>query len=196
MFTTTAAFLRIGTNKICSAPFNFDIEAVLAVFVWRWISATEANIIGWVEGAVNQDNFLVSSEAPSENERFSHSVVDIFRSFNQSVDQISQLNWDNDVQYATFMTALAKLVGNGLARYCELLERMFNKEMDRLTPEQESQLTQSRQEKWVRLAKDALTSKEKVEPFQFLPEVGVFSVVQRLIPLMLVFSVLCQAQRY
>ena len=70
------------------------------------------------------------------------------------------------------MTALSKSYGIGLARYCEAIEQMFTKEMDRLSPAQEAVLTQSKQEKWMQLAKDAWNNKEKVEPFQFYPEVS------------------------
>ncbi|EEQ33228.1 C2 domain-containing protein [Microsporum canis CBS 113480] len=126
-------------------PFPFHIEELLADFVWRWIQATDAKVNDWVNQAVKQDDFKV-------------------------VDQIVQLNWDDDVGYAKFMTAISRSIGNGMARYCEILEGMFSREMDRLTPEQEAAARQTKQEKWMQMAKDAWTSKEKVEPFQFFPE--------------------------
>ena len=70
------------------------------------------------------------------------------------------------------MTALAKIIGAGITRYCEIAEQKFIREMDRLTPEQEAASNQSRQEKWMQLAKDAWSNKEKIEPFQFFPEVS------------------------
>ena len=72
------------------------------------------------------------------------------------------------------MTAISKSIGAALARYCELIEMTFSKEMDRLSPEQEAAALQTRQEKWMQLAKDAWTNKEKVEPFQFLSEVKLY----------------------
>lgn len=137
---------------------------------------TEASVPDWVDQAIKQDSFLVRIEykdqIPSEDERHSVSVIDIFSSFNQTIDRIVQLNWDDDLQYAKFMTALTKVVGIGTARYCEVLEQMFSKEMDRLTPEQEAAANQSKQEKWLQVAKDAWNNKEKIEPFQFFPEVS------------------------
>jgi len=148
---------------------------LLAVFVWRWIAMTDEKITGWVEGAVREDMFAVRTstphQPPTEDERHSVSVIDIFRSFHEAMEQVVQLNWDNDLQYAKFMTAMSKSIGSGVSRYCELLEQLFIKEMDRMTPEQEAVMLQSRQEKWIRMAKDALASKERAEPFQFLPEV-------------------------
>lgn len=136
---------------------------------------TDASILGWVEGAVKQDDFTV--RAPQDgtdaiDQRHSVSPVDMFRSFTQTIDQIVKLEWDDDFQYAKFMTGISKSIGLGIAKYCELLEQMFIKEMDRMTPEQEAASRQTRQEKWMQMAKETWTSKEKVEPFQFLPEVS------------------------
>lgn len=175
--TTTTANQRYINNAI-SVAFAFHIEGDLAEFVWRWIRMTESSILDWVNQAVKQDNFHVrtdNSEIPTEDQRHSLSVIDIFSSFNQTIDRIVQLNWDDDLQYAKFMTALAKVVGAGVSRYCELLEQKFSKEMDRLTPEQEAARNKSTQEKWLSLAKDAWNNKEKIEPFNFFPEVCVCS---------------------
>ena len=136
---------------------------------------TDQKIVDWVDQAIKQDQFKVRTELkdqiPTEDERHSDSVIDIFRSFNQTIDPVVQLNWDDDLQYAKFMTALARVIGTGIARYCEVVELRFTKEMDRLTPEQEAAANQTRQEKWVQLAKDAWSNREKIEPFQFFPEV-------------------------
>lgn len=165
---------RIHADALPGRQFAFHIEGLLQDFVWRWIEMTDANLVGWVENAVKQDSFSLGSEHPDQilmdDERHSVSVVDIFRSFNQSIEQIVNLNWDDDLQYAKFMTTLSKAIGVGLSRYCELVEQKFSKEMDRLTPEQEAAARQTRQEKWMQLAKDAWSNKEKIEPFQFLPE--------------------------
>src|SRR5262249_18479597 len=107
-----------------------------------------------------------------EEQRHSVSVFDVFRSFKECKDQIAELNWDVPYQHAKFMTAVAKAIAMGVAKYCELVEQKFAKEMDRLTPEQESAMARSQQEKWIQMAKNAFSGKEKVEPFQFFPEVS------------------------
>ncbi len=165
---------RIHSDCLPEVAFAFHIEGLLADFVWRWISMTEASMVDWVDQAIKQDNFGVRSgdgDMPTEDQRHSVSVIDIFSSFNQTIDKIVDLKWDDDHQYAKFMTALAKVVGAGIARYSEVLEQKFTKEMDRLTPEQEAARNQSTQEKWLSLAKDAWNNKDKIEPFQFFPEV-------------------------
>lgn len=166
---------RIHHAALPDRPFAFHIEDVLADFVWRWIRVADEKMVGLVDQAIKQDQFQVRSEHPeqpaTDDERHSVSVIDIFRLLNQTADQIFQLEWDDDVQYAKFMTALSKSFGNGLARYCEVIEQRFSKEMDRLSPAQEAAAAQTKQEKYWQLAKDAWNNKEKIEPFQFYPEV-------------------------
>jgi SOS response regulatory protein OraA/RecX len=157
-----------------SAQFPFHVEDVLEGFVWKWIHLTEKKVVEWVEQALRQDHFEVhngDTAVASEDARHSVSVIDIFRSFNQVVEQMMELNWADEFQYAKFMTALSKSTGRGVARYCEAVEQMFAKEMDRLSPDQEAALNQTTQEKLMQFAKDAWASKEKIEPFQFFPRV-------------------------
>ncbi|EMD59501.1 hypothetical protein GGP41_004456 [Bipolaris sorokiniana] len=163
---------RIHSDALPGKNFAFSIEDQLQDFVWRWIQMTDENLTGWVDNAFKADSFQIESQnpIPMDDERHSVSVVDVFRSFNQSIEQIVALNWDNDVHYAKFMTALSKSIGTALARYCELVEQKFAREMDRLTPEQEAAANQTRQEKWLSTVKDFYSQKEKIEPFQFYPE--------------------------
>lgn len=178
-------------------PFAFPIEDVLADFVWRWIRMADETVVSIVDNAIKQDKFEVHMDhpdhIPSDAERHSSSVVDIFTFFNQTAEKIFQLDWDNEVHYAKFMTAMSKSFGVALGRYCEVLDQTFNKEMDRLSPAQEAAAQQTKQEKWMQLAKDAWNNKEKIEPFQFYPEVR-----SRLGPLKskLMFAVIRQTQRY
>ncbi|KAG0650637.1 Glucose-insensitive transcription 1 [Hyphodiscus hymeniophilus] len=165
---------RIHHAALPDRPFAFHIEDVLADFVWRWIHVADGKMVDLVDQAIKQDQFQVRSEHPeqpaTDDERHSVSVIDVFRLLNQTADQIFQLEWDDDVQYAKFMTALSKSFGIGLARYCEVIEQRFSKEMDRLSPAQEAAASQTKQEKYWQLAKDAWNNKEKIEPFQFYPE--------------------------
>ncbi|KAM3086595.1 hypothetical protein ACMFMG_000722 [Clarireedia jacksonii] len=165
---------RIHHDSLPDRPFAFNIEDLLADFVWRWVRTAESKVVDLVDQAIKQDQFQVRSDhpdnIPTDDERHSVSIIDLFRLFNQMADQIFQLDWADKVQHAKFMTALSKSFGIGLARYCEVVEGKFSREMDRLSPAQEAALTQSKQEKWMQLAKEAWNNKEKIEPFQFYPE--------------------------
>ncbi|RMZ78361.1 hypothetical protein DV738_g3841, partial [Chaetothyriales sp. CBS 135597] len=174
LYKDLSEFRRVYADALPHIEFPYKLEDLLADFVWRWIKITEEQVIGWVANAVGQDDFSVrtkeAGQVPTEDQRHSVSVIDIFKSFNQIVEQVAQLNWDDDLTYAKFMTAVAKAVGNGVTKYCDLVDQMFSKEMDRLTPEQEAAATMSRQEKWMQLAKDAWNNTQRVEPFQFYPQ--------------------------
>ena len=139
-------------------------------------------MLDWIEGAVAHDDFQVRQDPkekeqglpPTDDERHSQSAADVYRIFNQSIEQIVKLEWDDDLQYAKFMTAMSKSIGKGVSRYCELLEGKFVKEMDRQTPEQEMRAQQTQKEKWIAAARDFYQTGgkggEKIEPFQFWPE--------------------------
>ncbi|KAH8692430.1 C2 domain protein [Talaromyces proteolyticus] len=169
-----AAIRRLHRDALPGSPFPVPIEDLLSTFVWQWVRQVDDKIMEWVEQAAAKDAYTVrsgeTSNLPEDELRHSVSAIDIFRSFNQVVEELVNLGWDDDYQYAKFMTALSKSIGRGIAKYCELLEQSFIKEMDRLSPDQEASLVQSRQEKLMQLAKEAWNYKEKIEPFQFLTE--------------------------
>ena len=172
----------VHSQALKGREFGFHIEGLLQDFVWRWISMTDAKIVDWIEGAVAQDEFHVRQDPgdaeqglpPTDDERHSQSAADVYRIFNQSIEQIVKLEWDDDLQYAKFMTAMSKSIGKGVFRYCELLEGKFVKEMDRQTPEQEMRAQQTQKDKWMSYAKDFYQTGgkggEKIEPFQFWPQ--------------------------
>jgi len=162
---------RIHRDALPDVDFAFHIEGSLADFVWRWIRTADSRMPDFVDQAIAHDKFEVRSENPTDEERHSVSVIDIYRLFNETIDQIFQLEWDDDVHHAQFMTALSKSVGVGLARYCEVLEQKFTFEMARAPSTNEVQPTQTK-ERWMQLAKDVWNNKEKIEPFQFYPEVS------------------------
>lgn len=171
---------RIYGDAVSGAKFPVRFEDLLAGFVWRWLKTIDSSVIGWVDAAIREDHFALKireeeGREPLDSERHTSSVVDMFRSFNQPVDFLRKLDWGDEFQYANFMTALSKILGKGVARYCEVLEKLFTFEMDKPTVEQEVVAAQTRQQKWMALAREAWTNKDKIEPFQFAPEVWVYS---------------------
>lgn len=156
-----------------AVSFDFDLENVLAPFVWRWVASLDTKVLDWTVEAFSQDTFetqaQLGDDTPTDQERHSVSAMDIFRIFTQCVDQLLSLEWGDDLQHAQFMTAASKAIGASVAKYCELVEQQFVKEMDQLTPEQEVAARQTLQEKWLQVAKEALATKDKIEPFQFSP---------------------------
>jgi SOS response regulatory protein OraA/RecX len=164
---------RIFSEAHPTTQFPVSLEEFLVEFPWRWVQTIDSKVIGWVDAAVQHDDIMakVPEGEILGDERHTSSAVDIFRSFNQPIDYLKKLEWQDDFQYAKLMTAMAKILGKGISRYCEVLEKLFTFEMDRSTPEQEAARSQTTQQKWMAIAKDAWSNKEKVQPFQFAPEV-------------------------
>ncbi|KAK2591827.1 hypothetical protein QQS21_010466 [Conoideocrella luteorostrata] len=165
---------RIHLESLPSLPFEFNIENLLVDFVWRWIHAAETRMTDLVEQAIKHDQFQVRTQSveqiPADCERHSVSVIDLFMLFNQTVDKVFNLQWDNDEHHARFMTALSRSISAGIGRYCDIVEQRFTKEMDRLSADELAAQGRTTQEKWMQYAKDAWSNKERAEPFQFYPE--------------------------
>ncbi|KAI1504380.1 hypothetical protein F5X99DRAFT_38084 [Biscogniauxia marginata] len=167
---------RIHRSSLPNRPFTFDVEELLVGFVWRWIHNAEERAEDFVNQAIKQDPFQVRGHGPGhislDSERHSHSIIDMFQLFHQTTDQVFQLEWDNDVHHARFMTALSKIFANGIAQYCEIVDQRFVKEMDTPRPNEKeaAAAAQTTQGRFMQYAKDAWSAKDKIEPFQFYPE--------------------------
>ncbi|OAA73985.1 C2 domain containing protein [Cordyceps fumosorosea ARSEF 2679] len=174
LYKELVAIRRIHHDYLPTKAFAFNIENLLVDFVWRWIRVAEGKMSDYVDQAIKQDQFQVRTahvdHIVRDSERHSVSVIDLFMLFNQTVDQVFKLEWDNDEHHARFMTALARSFSAGLGRYCEVIEQRFTKEMDRPSAEEIALQNKSTQEKWMQFAKDAWNNKEKAEPFQFFAE--------------------------
>lgn len=169
---------RIHRTSLPGRPFTFDVEELLVDFVWRWIQNAETRAEEFVVEAIKQDPFQVRGHGPGhislDSERHSHSIIDMFQLFHQTADQVFQLGWDNDIHHARFMTTLSKIFANSIAQYCEIVDQRFVKEMDTPRPNEKEAAasTQTTQGRFMQYAKDAWNTKDKIEPFQFYPEVG------------------------
>ncbi|KAK3329011.1 hypothetical protein B0H66DRAFT_507067 [Apodospora peruviana] len=165
---------KMHVESLPGKPFAFHVESLLESFVWRWIKNAEDKMKEFVDQAIKQDPFKVRThnpeDIPTDEERHSVSILDIFTLFNQTVDQVYKLEWDDDVHHARFMTAIAKGFAAGIGRYCEIVEQQFAKEMDRQTAQEAAISSKTAQEKWLQYAKDAWNTKERIEPFQFYAE--------------------------
>ncbi|KAI6785555.1 Ca2+-dependent lipid-binding protein [Emericellopsis cladophorae] len=174
LYRELVAIRRIHRSELEEQPFAFDIEELLVGFVWRWIRIAEGRMEDFVESAIKQDQFQVriqhAENIPTDSERHSVSIIDLFMFFNQTLQEVFALEWNNEEHHARFMTALARAFSTGIGRYCEIVEQRFAKEMDRPSAEELAAAQRSTQEKWMQYAKDAWNNKEKMEPFHFYPE--------------------------
>ncbi|EGY22699.1 C2 domain-containing protein [Verticillium dahliae VdLs.17] len=151
--------------------FHFDIEGLLQEFVWRWIREAESRMEAGVINAIKLDDFRALGDdgerLPSDAERHSASIADLFQFFSAPVTQIDQLEWRNEEHHARFMTALAHTFATGIEKYCEEVGRIFAADMERLTPQEEAMASRTTQERFMQYAKEAWNNKEKPEPYNF-----------------------------
>lgn len=174
LYEELVSIRKIHAEALPGVPFSFSIENLLDDFVWKWLKSTEERMIEMVGNAIKEDRFQVRTNNPegfaTDDDRHSVSIIDAFRIFRESVDQINRLHWDDELQHARFMTTLAKGISAAIGHYCEVVEAMFAKEMDRPSEEELAAASKTTQEKFFQYAKDAWNSKERVAPYQFLPE--------------------------
>jgi len=174
IYKEMASVCEVYQQLFPQKSLDLRIEDMLEQYVWKWINTADENMVKWVEQAVLQDTFKLATndeEHRSDIDKHTSSALDMFTSFGQSIEQIIDLRWNDRLQNAKFLTALSKSVGTAVCKYCELVEAKFIKEMEPPPAEQEALARQTRQEKWMQMARDTLTTKEKIEPFQFVPEV-------------------------
>ncbi|CAG8623658.1 26241_t:CDS:2, partial [Racocetra persica] len=145
--------LRSEFEGRCSGvKFSFGIEGWFGPYIKKWLEATNKKTPEWFKPVSSTDTH-------------SSSVVDLFTSFNQTVDFVKRLDWPNRDQSARFMTNLSQTIGEALEQYCKVMEDLFMKDLAAAYAEQES----SKQAAWFLRAKNALTS-EKAAPSEIQPK--------------------------
>ncbi|KAG9306366.1 hypothetical protein G9A89_018249 [Geosiphon pyriformis] len=145
------------------AKFNFSIDGWFAPHVRKWLEMTDAKTPEWVHSAISVDEF----KPVSTTDKHSSSVVDLFTSFNQTVEYLKKLQWPNEYQYARFMTSLSRTISKALEQYCNKMEELFCIDM---SPLEETVQETTKQSAWYVRAKTAIASDEKIIPFDFKPE--------------------------
>ncbi|KAL5624397.1 hypothetical protein BROUX41_004457 [Berkeleyomyces rouxiae] len=174
MYAELVNLRNMHKRLLPNVRFAFNIEDLFLEFVQKWLANAEERVTSFVEEAIKQDSFKVRingpEDIPTDSQRHSSSIIDIFTLFNQTLDQITKLKWQSELHHARFMTTLARIFATGIGRYCEIVDSQFTKEMDRPSARELAAVTQSTQEKLFQYARDALNTKVKAEPFQFFPE--------------------------
>ncbi|CAG8613996.1 2788_t:CDS:10, partial [Cetraspora pellucida] len=148
-------------DRCPGTKFSFGIEEWFGPYIKKWLEATNKKTPEWVRSAVSVDEF----KPVSSTDTHSSSVVDLFTSFNQTVDFVKRLDWPNQDQSARFMTSLSQTIGEALEQYCKVMEDLFMKDLAAVYADQES----SKQSAWYLRAKNALTS-EKAAPADIQPK--------------------------
>ncbi|KAF0466401.1 c2 domain protein [Gigaspora margarita] len=154
--------LKYVYEELCpGTKFSFGIEGWFGPYIKKWLNSTDSKTPEWVHAAISADEF----KPVSITDTHSSSVVDLFTSFNQTVDFVKRLNWPNQEQSARFMTILSQTIGKALEQYCNVIEDLFMKDMTVVPAEQET----AKQSTWYLRAKNALYI-EKTVPSDIQPK--------------------------
>lgn len=111
LYNTLVETRYIYKQVIKDKPFSFDIEARLEPLVMKQIELASNVPSTWIENMVTSDQFLLSATAREDENasRISSSVTDAFISFNQTINTVRDLSWENQIHIALFYTQLMKV---------------------------------------------------------------------------------------
>lgn len=153
-----------------SDGFQFNIEKLLYQNLVTWAKDSSKVAQDWVEPAIQQDSFL-----PLDLENHvvhSSSVSDLFTSFHAPLKLIDETNWRNQYHVAKVLTALIEGISTAISAWGFKVYLMFCQDLKATNSSAKSLQHQSRQERWLAMAKEAVnhTPREAPEPYQFQTE--------------------------
>ncbi|ORY75797.1 hypothetical protein BCR37DRAFT_172537 [Protomyces lactucae-debilis] len=142
-----------------------DLDQYFRPYVLQWLQGAHKSITELVPAAIAKDEFTVDTESNDEGVR-SHSIIMLFRSFNQHLTFLKDLEWPEEYWHAKFITALSKSFSDAIREYCISVERLFWIDVNQAptqaaTPTVEAATLQQR---LMAKAREAMTTKV-LEPF-------------------------------
>lgn len=144
--------------------FPFDLETAFVKYIRRHVESSATLATSWVDPAIEADQWEPLDE--SEGVMYSSSVADMFTSLGTALAVVSELKWDNPIHVAQFYTLLMSGVSTAVCRYASRLFQLFSEELELLDDKKETKY-KTRQEKWMAMAKNAMSGSEPVTPYQF-----------------------------
>lgn len=104
---------------------KFKMTEWFKSFVQDWLNSSGSNIIQWVKSSVDNDK----CERISPASPFSTSIVDIFTSSQQLLEQVKILHWPNELEAQLFYFRLLLQVLEALFYYTQLLVTEFTADL-------------------------------------------------------------------
>jgi hypothetical protein len=115
-------FLTILDFRIAK---KFKMTIWFKLFVRDWLISSGRNVMNWVKSAEENDKYdRISPTIP-----YSTSVVDVFTSCQQLLDQVKQLNWPNEIEARMFYFRLFHQILEALLYYIHLVLTSFNNDL-------------------------------------------------------------------
>lgn len=152
-----------------TSPINMD--KYFRPVVLKWLLSADRAILELVPRIVEADRFNAFDETVAQDSvgnRRSQSVVLLFRSLNQHLTHLRDLQWPDEYWAAKLVTSLCRTFSEAIKDYCTRLEKLFGEEtamqVSQTVPS-ESASAVSFQQRLIARARDAMTKKEPIEPF-------------------------------
>src|SRR5690348_16513627 len=87
IYTVKSCKSTLPINSLKKRDLKFDIQHFFAPAVDKWLEATDANSISWVERAVKNDTLQPENDEMKQ----SSSAMDLFQFIGQAVDFLKKL---------------------------------------------------------------------------------------------------------
>ncbi|KAI8916020.1 hypothetical protein EDD86DRAFT_197454 [Gorgonomyces haynaldii] len=120
-------------QKVCeSIDFRladrFPMTKWFKAFVRDWLYNSGSRILGWVKASIEYDKCeRISTLVP-----YSTSVLDVFTSSQQLIDQVKDLSWPNEKEAQLFFFRLLHQVLEGLVSYCQLSIKLLEQDLQQM----------------------------------------------------------------
>lgn len=151
------------------SPVNIDLY--FRPVVMKWLSRAQDSITELVPRILMTDSFTLDDIAGDDAAVCSPSIVLLFKSFNQHLNFLKDLQWSDEYWFAKFLTSLSRILSAAVREYCEQVEKLFTKETSYvLEPESNDEAEPlSLQRRLIAKARDTIIKKEHTEPFHIIP---------------------------
>ena len=151
-----------------SSLLKLDEERIFRPVVSEWLQQAHASLQSLVSAAIAKDSFENVEDDGTEEAR-SLSVLLLFRSFNQHLRYLQDLEWPHEYWKAKFETLLCKAFGEALRDYCVKLENLFAEETTDKAIEDPA-VSAGLQQRLLARAMDTISKKEVLAPFHVKSE--------------------------
>ncbi|CAB4252928.1 similar to Saccharomyces cerevisiae YOR296W Putative protein of unknown function [Maudiozyma barnettii] len=114
-------YIQVQTKR----QFPFDLENMFYKYMRKIIREIIKNIKGVIITSLKNERWeRINNETP-----FSHSVLDIFKMVNESIELIINLGWGNFYQLATAFTLILKALSDDIKIYSQSTLKLIQKDL-------------------------------------------------------------------
>lgn len=170
MFDLYRAIIKIhkyGDQYLQAYRSPVQLDQYFRPTILQWLSRAHSSIQDLVSRSLIVDTFLLDPVASDDSAICSGSIISLFRSFNQHLKFLRDLQWPEEYWSAKFFTNLSQIFSEAIKEYCEQLEKLFTAELSYQTDqiEADESALMSLQQRIIARARETIAKKEIIAPF-------------------------------